>query len=66
MALGITLREKQDIYAGVIAIIVSVISQTYQFLFSLPRWLITAAAGLTFLTLAIYLLAKRNLKQNEG
>ena len=63
-ALGNSLRYKSYIYAGIGAIVLAVISQTYEFVFSLPRWLITAIAGLAFLSTAIYLLLHRKEEHN--
>ena len=57
--LGTSLSYKTYIYTGIAAIVVAIISQTYEFVFSLPRWVITATAGLAFLSTAIYLLLHR-------
>lgn len=56
---GISVDSKNYRYAGVLAIALAIFSQTYNYIFSLPRWLITGVAGLVFLTVAIYLLLKR-------
>jgi hypothetical protein len=64
-ALGNTLSYRIYVYAGIAATVTAVISQTYEFLFSLPRWLITAAAGLLFLSTAIYLLLHRKEEPRE-
>ena len=58
-SLGNSLAYRNYVYAGIGAIIVAVITQTYEFVFSLPRWLLTAIAGLAFLATAIYLLLHR-------
>jgi hypothetical protein len=58
--LGVSLSNKTHTYIGTAALVIAVISQTYEFFFSLPRWLITAAIGLLFLGTAIYLLLRRN------
>jgi hypothetical protein len=58
-ALGTSLSYRTYIYTGIAAIVVAVISQTYEFVFSLPRWMITAAAGILLLSTAIYLLLSR-------
>jgi hypothetical protein len=63
-AIGISISYRTYIYAGIGTIVVAVLSQTYEFLFSLPRWLITAAAGIAFLGTAIYLLLHR--KEEPG
>lgn len=61
---GITLQKKSYTYAGVAAIMSAVFSQTYTYVFGLPRWVITAVGGLTFIVVAIFLLLKR--KDTEG
>lgn len=60
---GISLNRKIYNYAGIFAITMAVLSQTYEYVFSLPRWLVTGIAGLIFLIVAIYLLTKR--KENS-
>jgi len=65
IALGTSLKYKTYIYAGVFAIVAAVISQTYEYVFSLPRWIITGVAGLAFLSVAIYLLLHRK-EEPEG
>jgi hypothetical protein len=57
--LGTSLSYRTYIYTGIAAIVVALISQTYEFVFSLPRWMITAAAGILLLSTAIYLLLSR-------
>lgn len=57
--MGISMSNKIYKYAGVFAIVASVISQTYEYVFSLPRWVVTGGAGLIFLVVAIYLLLRR-------
>ena len=64
LAFGISLSYRTYIYAGVGAIVVAIFSQTYEFLFSLDRWIITGVAGLAFLFTAIYLLLRR--KEEPG
>ncbi len=60
LGLGITLGQyKVYSYAGILAIVLAVISQTYEYLFSLPRWLITGVGGIVFLGVAITLLLRR-------
>lgn len=58
-SLGTTINYKKYVYAGIGGIVGAVLSQTYDFLFSLPRWVITAVAGLLFLSSAIFLLLRR-------
>jgi hypothetical protein len=62
-ALGVSMKQKPYTYIGIAALVVAVISQTYEFLFSLPRWIILAVAGIAFLTTAIYLLLLRGEKK---
>ncbi len=56
---GITLIYRNFIYVGAAAIFAALFSQTYVYVFSLPRWLMTATGGILFLALAIYLLLRR-------
>lgn len=56
---GVTLQKKSYRYAGVAAIMSAVFSQTYSYVFGLPRWVITAVGGLTFIVVAIFLLLRR-------
>ncbi len=57
--LGTSLRYKLFTFVGIGAIVIAIISQTYEFVFSLPRWMITAAAGIGLLSTAIFLLLRR-------
>ncbi|OGY27103.1 MAG: hypothetical protein A2Z11_03410 [Candidatus Woykebacteria bacterium RBG_16_43_9] len=57
--LGTSLSYRTYTYAGIGALVVAIISQTYEFVFSLPRWMITAAVGILLLSSAIYLLLRR-------
>ncbi len=57
--LGTSLSYRTFIYTGIAAVVVAVISQTYEFVFSLPRWVITASAGMALLSTAVYLLLHR-------
>ncbi len=59
LSYGITSSTKLYRYIGIASIAAAVFSQTYNVLFSLPRWVATAAAGLTFIAVAIFLLLKR-------
>lgn len=63
-AAGNTLSYKLYTYAGIAAIVIAVISQSYEYLFSLPRWIITAVLGVVFLSVAIYLLLNRKEQKN--
>ncbi|HSW88300.1 MAG TPA: DUF2157 domain-containing protein [Candidatus Saccharimonadales bacterium] len=56
---GITMKRRSFIYSGSFALIFAVISQTYQYVFTIPRWVLVGSIGLLFLTLAIFLLNKR-------
>lgn len=60
---GITLQKKSYRYAGIAAIMSAVFSQTYSYVFGLPRWVITAVGGLAFIIVAIFLLLRR---KDEG
>ena len=59
LSYGITSSARLYRYIGIASIAASVFSQTYNVLFSLPRWVATAVAGLTFIAVAIFLLLKR-------
>ncbi len=59
LILGISTNNKLFRISGILAIVLAVISQTYSYLFSLPRWLITGLAGLVFLAVAVFLLLRR-------
>ena len=59
LVLGISTKKKIYRYVGIGAIVSSVFSQTYNYVFTLPRWVSTAIAGLTFISVAIFLLIKR-------
>ena len=58
-SIGNSLAYRNYIYVGIGAIVIAVITQTYEFVFSLPWWVLTAIAGLLFLSTAIYLLLNR-------
>jgi hypothetical protein len=64
-ALGTSLSYRTFIFTGIAAVVVAVISQTYEFVFSLPRWMITATAGIILLSTAIYLLLHRK-EEHQG
>ena len=57
--LGSFLNRHVYSQVGIAAIVATIISQTYQYVFSLPWWLIVAIVGLAFLGLAIFTLARR-------
>jgi len=57
--IGISLQAKDYIRFGITAMVVATISQIYEYIFSLPKWIITGGVGLSFLILAIVLLLKR-------
>ncbi len=57
--LGITFSQKMFRYAGVAAIVLSILPQTYSYILALPRWLIVGILGIVFLAVAIFLLLKR-------
>ncbi len=57
--IGISLQYKALIYGSIAAIVIAVISQTYQYIFALPWWVIVGALGFLLLGIAIYLLNKR-------
>lgn len=59
LILGVTFEKKIYRYVGIGAIVSAVFSQTYNYVFTLPRWVSTAAAGFTFIAVAIFLLLKR-------
>lgn len=59
LTLGISLKRKLYTYVGVGAIVSGVFSQTYNYVFTLPRWISTAIAGITFIIVAVFLLIKR-------
>jgi len=57
--LGITFKRKLYTYIGVGALVSAVFSQTYNYVFTLPRWVSTAIAGVIFISVAFVLLIKR-------
>lgn len=57
--LGNSLLYKTYLYSGMGILALAVISQFYDYLFALPRWVITGGIGFGFLATAIYLLSKR-------
>ncbi len=55
------------LYIGTAAIVLSVLSQTYNYLLNLPRWAITGIGGILFLSLALYLLwYRKEQKKSSG
>jgi LPXTG-motif cell wall-anchored protein len=59
VALGITFQVRLLRLAGVGAIILAVLPQTYNYILSLPRWVVVGILGMLFLGLAIFLLLRR-------
>ena len=57
--LGITINEKYYKACGVAALFLAIVSQTYQYVFALPRWLLVGIIGIVFLTVAIYLMQNK-------
>lgn len=64
LTLGISWQYKLYRFASILAIVLAVLSQSYEYVFALPRWIITGIAGLIFLIVAITLLLKRKDPQN--
>lgn len=60
--IGNSLKYKTYIYAGIASFILAIFSQSYEYLFSLPRYLITAIGGLVFIAVAIFLMIQRGKK----
>lgn len=63
ISLGITRQYNIYKFAGIAALSLAVLSQTYVYILNIPRWLITGLVGLVFLVFAIYLLLHR--KENK-
>lgn len=63
LCMGVSTRIKRYSYCGIAVIVIALLSQTYVYVFSLPRWLITAAGGIAFLVSALFLLITR---KDEG
>ncbi len=59
LSLGLSLNYRLYIYVGIATLVLAVLSQTYEYLSSLPRWIITGAVGIGFLGTATYLLQHR-------
>jgi hypothetical protein len=59
LGIGITYKYRNFTYIGIASLVAAVLSQTYEFVSSLPRWIIVGAAGIVFLSVAIYLLLHR-------
>lgn len=66
LLLGISTNNKLFRYAGIAGVVLAVLSQTYSYLFSLPRWLITGLAGIIFLAVAVFLLIKRKPEEENS
>ncbi|MFZ5425312.1 MAG: DUF2157 domain-containing protein [Patescibacteria group bacterium] len=62
---GFGINSNDDLIkkTGAAFVILAVLSQIYEYLLSLPRWLLTSAMGISLLTIGIYLLLKKY--QNE-
>lgn len=56
---GNTIKYNVYTYSGIAGIVIGVLSESYEFVLSLPRWIITAVFGILFLGAAISLLLKR-------
>lgn len=56
---GISLRNILYRYAGFAGIVLAILPQTYNYILSLPRWVVVGILGLAFLAFAIFLLLKR-------
>lgn len=59
LSIGVSYALSRLRIAGAVFIAAAALSQSYQYFFSLPRWSITAGAGMIFLTTAVFLLIKR-------
>lgn len=59
LLIGNSIHHKRYVYTGIAAMVIAIISQTYEYLFNMERWIITAIAGLLFLGTAIFLMIKR-------
>ncbi len=49
-------QSKRYTYTGITAIVLAVLSQTYDEILELPRWLLTGAGGFLFILIALYLM----------
>ncbi len=56
---GINFSNTMFRFAGVSAIVLAILPQTYAYILSLPRWVVVGIAGIIFLGVAIFLLLKR-------
>lgn len=63
VGMGISLNYKQYTYAGIFAIVFAIISQTYSYIFALPRWVVVGVMGLAFIAVAMYLMTHRKEDQ---
>lgn len=62
MMSGITLSRKIFRYAGLTALILAILPQTYSYIYSLPRWVVVGILGFSFLLFALFLLVRRDDK----
>jgi len=62
LLIGITAKNRIYQFSGSAGIILAIIPQTFQYLLSLPKWLIVGIIGLIFVGFAIFLLLRRKEK----
>jgi len=59
---GLSRNVKRIFYGGAIFIFFTVLSQTYEYIFSIQRWILLSFVGLLILSLALYLMYKKSEK----
>ena len=59
LSYGVVKTKKLFTYAGMIFVFIALLSQTYEYLTSMPRWIVTSILGAVVLGTALYLLHKR-------
>lgn len=59
LMLGISMQYKVYRYAGIAAIVLSVLPQSYEYIAALPRWAVVGVFGIGFLGTALTLLLKK-------
>lgn len=59
IAIGISFSYRYYKQVGLGALVLAVLTQTYDYLFSLPRWVVVGIAGTIFITIAILILLRR-------
>ena len=59
IALGITWNDVYYRYAGVAGVVLAVLPQTWDFVLSLPRWVLVGGAGALFIGTALYLMLRK-------